>query len=1188
MYKISLFGTPRIDKNGELVQIRRRKSLALLAYLAATGQPHSRDELATLFYPGHGQSGARNNLRRDLYELKSSLDDDFLLIKGEQISLKSPEVVWVDVNEFLGHVNTFHQHHPSPQGNRQESACSPCTERLIQAVKLFSADFMSGFSVTGSRQFEDWQFFQSENLRQELSEIIQELIFWHSDRDEFEPAIAYSRRWLSMNPLHEPAHRQLMSLYARSGQQAAALHQYQECVSRLHNELGVEPDAETSALYEAIRAHKPFDMSSRESLGISPSLDRNIPSPIPNNLPPPEESITGREDELEWIASRLRDDADCRMLTLVGPGGIGKTRLAIEAAHRLAEDRSCPFCEGIYFVPLVSHTRANSIVGAIADSLKLPLFSDPDQRTEQLLGYLKPKRLLLLLDNFEQLVSPESIQLLSSFLAQAPQVKLLITSRTHLNAHFEHIFMIQGLVVPQSETDYVGQTIESVIAKFSAIQLFVQRARHLKPDFSITSRNFNSVVQICRIVEGMPLGIELAAAWVEVLTPTEIMAEITHSLDFLAVQWPDRPERQHSLRAIFDSSWRLLAETERTALMDLTLFQGSFSREAAQAVSGASIQLLMSLQSKSWLQVQDNGRYQIHELLCQYANEKLQDEPGTWQLVKARFSTYYAIFLDQQEESIRGPKQREAFDAINTEFENIQIAWQWLVESDLVEQAVHRMLPALYRYTEARAKSFESFRFLDLAIQATTKDTNSFINPHLLSILRTARVRFNNYGFTLGFNYFLLSHDQGEIIRQVWSSSGDVETLTAMGFWGVVLSYLYGLLVETQSAIGRLEELISYFREQNQPWELAHALYSLGGLLEEKIVNHLNLIFMQNEARQHLLEALSIFQELGDKSESAYTMDFIAGLYLFQGRYHDAIEQWRNAQANLREAGEWAFSSNIYMNLADVYSRLGEHESAFKNFQSARQALSEFGDLTGTANAISSESIYALRYSDIQHARRTRQESLSLYQEAGEASGTAWSNWELGEISRVAGDLHGAKEWYEKARILFENLEDPTSPIFIHRDLAELSQAIGDYPEANNHFQESLRHSEQSNHRWAQVYALCGLGRAEVALGELEEAGEHFSTALQISRDMNHEDLALIALAGYTNVFASLGKPEQAVELGSLVIHHKLSWNETKAQVDAVLQTIQSLPTERFFAAQERGRNLSIEEAIKRFELFTK
>lgn len=1187
MYRIYLFGTPRIFKNEEIVQISRRKSWALLAYLVVTSQPHSRDELATLLYPGHDQSSARSNLRRDLSELKSYLDDGFLLLEGEQISLISTNQLWVDINEFLEHVEYVRMHHQHQQADRQSSMCEDCKVRLIKAIELYSADFMSGFTISGSREFEDWQFFQSENLRRVLSEILLKLIQWHSEPGEFESAIAFGQRWLALDPLHEPAHRQLMSLYARSGQQAAALRQYQECVRRLQSELGVEPEAETSSMYEAIRAYKPYDMSSSEIVGISPSLDRNIPSPIPHNLPPPDESITGREDELEWITSCLRDDPDCRMLTLVGPGGIGKTRLAIESAYRLAEDRSCPFCEGLYFVPLVSHPRVDSIILAIADSLKLPLLPDPDQRIEQLIGYLQPKRLLLLLDNFEHLVSPESIQLLSNFLEHAPHVKLLITSRTRLNAHFEHILTLEGLVVPQSETDYIGQTVESITAKYSAIQLFVHRARHLKPDFPITPDELKPVVQICKMVEGMPLGIELAAAWVDVLTPLEIMAEITHSFDFLAVNWPDRPERHHSLRAIFDSSWRLLGEAERAALMDLTLFQGSVSREAAQAVSGASIQLLMSLHSKSWLQVQDNGRYQIHELLCQYANEKLQAEPGPWQLAKERFCTYYAAFLDQQVKSVRGPKQRKAFDSISIEFENIRLAWQWLVESDQVELAVQRMLPALYRYTEVRAMAFELTHFIDLAIEAMVKDTNSFINPHLQSILRTARAGINNFGYSLGFNSFLLNRHHEQTIRQVWSLSGDVKTLKVMGFWGILLPYLYGLLVDTQSAASRLQELISHFREQNQLWELAYALHSLGDLLEDKGIDHINPIYIQ-EAMQYLLEALSIFQELGDKSESGSTMDNVAHIYLFHGKYLEAIEQWQNAQANLREGGEWAFSAQIFMNLADVYSRLGEYESVFQNFQSAKQALSELGFLIGPANALSSESIYALRYSDIQHARRTRQESLALYQEAGNASGTAWSNWELGEISRVAGDPPGAEEWFEKARILFEKLEDPTSPIFMHRGLGDLSQANGDYIEAKNHFQESKHQSEQIHLLWSLVYALCGLGRAEVALGELEEARVHFSQALQTARDMNHGDLVLISLAGYASIFASLEKYEQAVELGSMVIHHKLSWNETKSQTIALLQTIQSLPPEHFTASQERGRDLDINEAINLFDLLTK
>jgi predicted ATPase/DNA-binding SARP family transcriptional activator/predicted negative regulator of RcsB-dependent stress response len=1187
MYQIFLFGTPRIYYNEEFIRISRRKSLALLAYLAVIGVPKSRDELATLFYPQNDQSTARTNLRRDLFELKSSLDDSILSIESEQVSLISSEQEWVDVNEFLSMVNTVRQHHPSEQGDRHDSLCTECSKRLTQAIELYSADFMSGFSVVGSRQFEDWQFFQSETLRQVLSDILQQLIRWHSERGEFERAITYGRRWLALDPSHEPAHRQLMSLYARSGQQAAALRQYQECTERLQNELGVEPDAETSALYEAIRTRKLPDHPHSETLRAGPSQKRNIPSAVHHNLPPPDESMTGRESELEWIANQLRDDPDCRMLTLVGPGGIGKTRLAIEAAYHLVEDSVCPFCEGIYFVSLVSHSQADSIILAIADSMKLPLLPDPDQRTEQLRGYLHPKRLLLLLDNFEHLVNPQSIRLLSNLLEFAPQVKLLITSRTRLNAHFEHILNLDGLVVPQSEGDYIGLPVESIISKYSAIQLFVQRARHLKPDFSITSGNLKSVVQICRIVEGMPLGIELAAAWLDVLTPLEIMAEISRSLDFLAVKWPDRPERQHSLRAVFDSSWRLLAETERAALMALTLFQGSFSREAAQAVSGASIQLLMSLHSKSWLQVMDNGRFLIHELLCQYANQKLQAEPGSWQFARQRYCTYYATFLDHQVESIRGSEQRAAFDSISIEFENIRLTWQWLVEGDQVEQAIQCMLPALYRYTEVRAMAFELTHLIDLAMDGMAKDTNSFNNQYLNSILRTARAGINKNSYSLGINYFLLSRDQEKTVHQVWSTSGDIETLTAMGFWGILLSYLYGLFTETQIAINRLQELISHFREQNQLWELAHALSSLGSLLVENTINYINPSYIQ-AASQNLMEALSIFQELGDKSESGYTMNTFGHLYLFQSKYLEAIEQWQNAQVNFQEAGEWTLSAHTFMNLADVYSHLGEHESAFRNFQSAHKSLSDFGDLIGSANALSSESIYALRYSNIQHARHTRQESLSLYQEAGLASGVAWSSWELGEISRVAGDLPGAKEWFEKARILFDNLGDPTSSIFIHRGLGDIAQMSGDFTEAKKRFQKSKLQSEQTNHRWGQVYALCGLGRAEVASGELEEAGEHFSKALQTAKDMNHEDLALITLAGYASVFALLGKNEQAVELATLIINHKLSWNETKAQVDALLQTIQSLPPERFSAAQERGRDLDIEKAIKRFNLFTK
>lgn len=1187
MYKIYMFGTPRIYNNGELIRISRRKSFALLAVLAVSGVPHSRDELATLLYPGHDQSGARNNLRRDFFDLKELLDEDILLLGREQVSLKSSGKLWVDVKEFLDHIDYVHQHNQSHQADKQGSICDVCQARLTQAVELYSGEFMSGFTIAGSREFEDWQFFQSENLRRALSEIFPQLIKWHSDRGEFEPAINYTRRWLSLNFLNEPAQRQMLRLYAWSGQPAAALRQYSEFKRQLQAEFGAEPEEETNALYESILSHKIVQPNLVSTKKTSPLSSRYSPSQLPNNLPIPGEPLIGRERELELNIHKLRDDPDCRMLTIVGLGGIGKTRLAIESALRLSEEDTCPFCEGIFYVSLVALSTPEEIIPAIAEALKLPLLPDPEQRTQQLLDYLNPKRLLLLLDNFEHLVNAHSVQLLVDLLAYAPHLKLLITSRTRLNAHFEHVITLHGLDVPISEADYQDQPVESLIAGYSAIQLFIQRARHLKPDFTITNSNLMPVVQICQMVDGMPLGIELATTWLEVLTPAEITMEIKHCLDFLAAKWPDRPERQHSLRAVFDSSWRLLTKPESAALMDLTIFQGSFSREAAQGISGASIQLLLTLQNKSWLQVQNNGRYQIHELLRQYANEKLQDEPGTWQLARESFCTYYADFLDQQAEYIRGTKQREAFDSITNEYENIRLAWQWLVESDQVELAVQRMLPALFRYAEARAMPFELTRFLDLAIERVAKDTCSSTNPHLKSILRTARAAFNRYGYALRINAIFLSRDQEETVRQVWSSSGNVKTLRAMGFWGILLPFLYGLLVETQAATSCLQELISHFREQHQQWELAYALYLLGGLLEDSSINHINPISNQTEASQLLLEALSIFQELGDKSESGYTMDYIAVLYLLQGKYLQAVEQWQKAQANLKEVGEWIFYASIYMGLADVYDRLGEHESVFQNFRDAKKAFSEVGHIIGAAIASSSESIHALRYSDIQHARRTRQESLALYQEAGNALGIAWSYWEVGEINRVAGDLLGAKEGFEKARILFENLDDPTSPIFIQRGLGDISQAIGDFNEAKRYFEESFLKAQQTNHKWAVAYALSSLGRAEVALGEVKSAREHFSQAIQTAQSIDQKSLVLKALAGYAGFFASLDKFEQAVELGSLVINHKLSWNETKAQMLALLQSIKSLPPDRSSAAQVRGHNLDIEAAIIRFNLLT-
>ena len=243
-----LLGAPRLEQQHQNVNLSRRKAIAALAYLAVTRQPHSRDELATLLWPDQDQSGARANLRRDLSTLKQILGDQTLLVDQALVSLNPDADLWVDVDAFQAGLAAV-QKHPHTNGR----LCAECAAALKAAVDLYNGDFMAGFSLPDSPEFDEWQFFETERLRHLLAEALQRLIGWHTDRAEYEPAIAYARRWLALDALHEPAHRQLMQLYAWAGQHAAALRQYQECARLLEEELGAPPDAETTALYEAIR-----------------------------------------------------------------------------------------------------------------------------------------------------------------------------------------------------------------------------------------------------------------------------------------------------------------------------------------------------------------------------------------------------------------------------------------------------------------------------------------------------------------------------------------------------------------------------------------------------------------------------------------------------------------------------------------------------------------------------------------------------------------------------------------------------------------------------------------------------------------------------------------------------------------------------------------------------------------------
>src|SRR5438093_3694467 len=384
------------------------------------------------------------------------------------------------------------------------------------------------------------------------------------------------------------------------------------------------------------------------------------------NLPLPRTSFVGRASELEAI-DRLLEDPGCRLLTLVGPGGAGKTRLALEAAGRRV-DR---YPHGVHFVPLASVASPDFLAPAVAESIQFAVDAVHSgfSAQEQLLDYLSERSTLLVLDNFEHLV--EGSGFLGEVIERAPHVELLTTSRERLNVQSEWVFDVQGLGLAENGNGAA-----------SAVRLFLERATQVVAGFALDDAGYSQAFRICRLVDGMPLGIELAASWVSVLSCAEIAEEIEANIDFLATSMRDVPERHRSLRAAIDQSWRLLTDEQRSAFSRMSVFRGSFDRGAAVAVTGADLRLVSELVAKSLLRRPDFGRFELHELLRQYAREQLAASPADEAGARERHARHYAAMLLERQAALMGPELAVARDELRGERDHRRAAAEWTLAED--------------------------------------------------------------------------------------------------------------------------------------------------------------------------------------------------------------------------------------------------------------------------------------------------------------------------------------------------------------------------------------------------------------------------------------------------------------------------------------------------------------------------
>lgn len=972
--RLALLGGLQISQGGAPVTgFVSSKVQALLCYLAVTGRPHLRPALAGLLWGEMSEENASVNLRKALSNLNQLLGE-YLLLDKQSVALDRQSTCWLDVEAFRRAVEGTLGRGSPPGGGPPTPGHSPgrpgpqAIAVLTQAMALYQGEFLAGFHVRDALAFEEWVLAQREQLQELALQALHILAGHHAARGENARAMAYATRLLALDPWREEVHRQMILLLARSGQRSAALAQYQTCRQVLAEELGVEPMAETTALYERIRA-----LSTRRV-----------------DLPPQPTPFVGREEDLAQIAHCF-DDPGCRLLSLVGPGGIGKSRLAIE----VAASRADAFLNGVYFVPLAGIEAPAQLVPAIAQALRFSFYGRQDPRA-QLLGYLRDKEILLLLDNFEHLLvrdgseGGDGVGLLADILKEASRVKLMVTSRERLNLRWEWLYDVRGLPCPP-------QAAASPEDSYGAVEIFVQVAGRIRPGFSL-AEEWPSVASICRLVEGMPLALELAAAAVRSLSCHEILAGIEQDLDMLATSLRDVPERHRSVQAAFEGSWRLLIPEEQQAMRCLSAFRGGFRREAATAVAGAPRAVLDALAEKSLLRWTPSGRYEMHELLRQFAAARLAASPGEEQEVRACHAGYYAGQIQAWQERLYGKEQQTALGRMAEEIENVRAAWQHAIEQRH-DGEISRMMEGLYRFYELRGWLQEGSEAFARAADAWKEATD----PQAGHLLARLQVRQGTFEFRAGR----------------YDRAGEL-------------------------AAGRLHLL----RQRADAGDEALALSVLGALTEER--------GEYDQARTHYERCLDLYRQTGDCRGQARTFDHMGDVARMVGDYDQARAHYRRCLALYQEMGDRAGIASALNSLGSDAGTRGDYEEARTYFEQSLTLRRELDDRFGIAGASHNLGAVAYLLGDYEAARDLRQEALSICREIGFRWGVASAQRHLGDALRRLGSLDEARQLYQESLALKHEMGHRRGVALVLSSLGNLEIACSHYDRGRRHLRQGL------------------------------------------------------------------------------------------------------------------------------------
>ncbi len=992
---IRLLGEFSVSISGIAVErFATDKVRALLAYLAAeSDKAHTRTQLATLLWGDWDDTGAKANLRKTLFRLKKGLGalaDELLTISRSSVEFHA-ESAEIDLHQFT-------------QLSQQDDIDS-----LTTATTLYHGNLLASFDIEDAPEFNEWLTVQRENLHQQYLVLLYRLGELHLAQENYTAAQSLAQEQLALESWREGAHRQMMRVFEAQGQRAEALAQYDRCCDILEAELGVAPSAETQELAAAIRGEQ--------------LLNTHL-----HNFTDTINQFVGREADINRLIARLNVPTT-RLITLFGTGGVGKTRLVTEALRRSLGNRAA------YFLPLHNVTTQDGIWQLLGEQLDIK--AERSLR-DGVLAFLRKRAPLLVFDNYEQLL-PDT-RCIEEILRRTDDVQIVVTSRAPLNLRAEWRLPLTGLSFP---TD-TGNNSDD----YPAMQLLLKLGQQVAPELELSAENRPHIARICRHLAGMPLALEMAGSWLGLYPPDMLADTLEHNLDLLVATRQDVPERQRSLRVIFDYTMGQLGSAETTLLQKLTVFQGTFSLRAILMILAASPLQLNALVDHALLQRQ-RDHFQLHPVLRQFLTTPLP------QALHEKHALYYL----QHIAALKATAIAETADDISRNRANVRAAWLWAVEQRDV-QLLEGAFGGLQIYYKFRGYFGEGRDLFKLAADAL--DDSVFVD----------RLRLAEAFALKNLGEFEAATAIIERVKQTERAETQLEALTQ-------LALLYERRMRHDEALVIAQEGLTLAQpistEAAALWTTINEIYRYRGAP----------IVTRMEAAQQLL---TIGKQLEDVLLSAEAHNMLAMIYRDTGDYDAAIEHIEQAVATVRQL-------NHQTQLAKFLNSLGSIRTKQYNLDEAERAYQEALSLTQSLGHKQGVTICTGNLGSIAKMRRDYPVALRYYDRALQMATETGDNASIAVFLGNRGNALMDMGRYDEALVSLERAAETDRAAGALKGVGRNLGNAGDtlrfqqrFAEAVPYYDEALTHLRQSETPFYLCWVLVAYGACLFELGRFEEA----------------------------------------------------------------------------------------------------